>query len=136
MPDLRVDEAINAYYRAVSTRSFEAWLALFNPEAVCHDPVGSPPAEGKEALQEVWQVLTGPFETVSIAPDDVFFAGGGAAVKWSAEGSGVNQRSVEFEGITIFDFDEDALILTAMSYWDPADVMIRLAGEDSATTRH
>lgn len=125
--DPQVETAVNEYFRTVSVRDKNAWFALFANGAVVHEPVGTTPAEGREGLEEVWQVFTGPFASLVIRSDDVFYAGSGAAAVWSAKASATDGRTTAFRGVTVFETDADGKIQTAMSYWDPAAVLIRLA---------
>jgi steroid Delta-isomerase len=128
--DSRVEAAVTEYFRSISTRDKSAWIALFDKSAVLHEPVGATPAEGREGLEQVWQVFTGPFATLELASDEVFYSGSGAAARWSAKASTANGTSAEFAGITVFEVDQDGRIQTVMSYWDPAAVLISLAGAD------
>ncbi len=64
--DPAVETAISAYFEAITVRNLAGWLSLFADDAICHEPVGTPAAEGHEGLEEVWRVLTSPFESVSI----------------------------------------------------------------------
>lgn len=127
--DPQVETSVNDYFRTVSARDKNAWLALFASGAVVHEPVGTTPAEGPEGLEEVWQVFTGPFASLAIASDDVFYAGSGAAAVWSAKASAADGRTATFRGVTVFETDADGRIQTVMSYWDPAEVLIRLADD-------
>lgn len=133
VPDPEHVAAIHNYFDAIRGRDEDRWLALFCPDAVCHDPVGSVPAEGREGLRQIWKVVTAPFKALSIVESDVFYAGSGAAIRWSARGTGMNDATVDFAGITIFEFAPDGRIQTAMSYWDPAAMLIELAGDDERT---
>lgn len=126
--DPRIEAAIRDYFRHVSDRNKSAWFALFDRNAVVHEPVGTTPGEGIEGLEEVWQVFTGPFATFRIGADEIHYAGTGAAVRWSAVATASDGRSVDISGITVFEIDPDGRIQTAMSYWDPAAVLIQLAG--------
>ncbi|HXC50215.1 MAG TPA: nuclear transport factor 2 family protein [Candidatus Limnocylindrales bacterium] len=130
MNDPRVEAAVEQYFRALSTRNKSEWMALFDKSAVLHEPVGTTPAEGREGLEQVWQIFTGPFATLTLASDEVFYSGSGAAARWSAKASSADGHTTEFSGITVFEIDADGLIQTVMSYWDPAAVLIRLAGVD------
>jgi ketosteroid isomerase-like protein len=123
-----VEGAISGYFRALSTRDKKTWMALFDKEVVMHEPVGTTPAEGREGLEEVWQVYTGPFATFTINSDEVFYSGSGAASRWTAHASSSEGRSTAFSGITVFEVDAGGQIQTVMSYWDPAAVLIELAG--------
>jgi len=127
--DPRVEAAVADYFRTLSSRDKNAWVALFDKSAVVHEPVGATPAEGREGLEEVWQVFTGPFASLTVLVDEVFYSGSGAAARWSARASVTGGRSTDFSGITVFEVDDEGRIQTVMSYWDPAAVLIELAGD-------
>lgn len=130
--DPRVESAVAEYFRCVSRRDKDSWLKLFEPGAVVHEPAGTTPAEGREGLEQVWQVFTGPFDSLTIDPDEVFYSGSGAAARWSATATAGAGSSSRFAGITVFEVDDEGRIQTVMSYWDPAAVLIDLAGVDDA----
>lgn len=120
---------VHAYFHAISADDFNAWLELFEHDAVVHDPVGAEPVEGRTDLGEIWKVIRSPFKELKVESQGVFWGGPGAAVHWSANGTGVNGDTIEFGGITVFELNENRKICTLMSYWDPAAMMIELAGE-------
>jgi steroid delta-isomerase len=126
--DSQLVAAVDGYFSALRDRDERRWLAAFADDAVVHDPVGSIAAEGPEGRREVWRVLSSPFKKLIIAEQAAFYSSSGAAVHWSARGTGTNDREVAFEGITVFEFTPDAKIQTLMAYWDPAAMMIELAG--------
>ena len=128
--DPRVEAAVSGYFRTLSSRDKNAWFALFDSSAVLHEPVGTTPGEGREGLEQVWQLFTGPFASLEMASDEVFYSGSGAAARWTAHASSVSGERTSFHGITVFEIDSDGRIQTVMSYWDPAAVLIRLAGDD------
>ena len=129
MNDPRVEAAVEQYFSMISTRNKNEWMSLFDKSAVLHEPVGTTPAEGREGLEQVWQIFTGPFATLTLASDEVFYSGSGAAARWSAKAGSADGRTTEFSGITVFEIDSDGRIQTVMSYWDPAAVLISLAGD-------
>src|SRR3990172_6803353 len=100
LPDSELIAAVDAYFSSIRERDENRWLSTFADDAVCHDPVGATPAEGKEQLREVWRMLSSPFKKIVIAERAVFFCGSGAAVYWAAQGTGVNDHEVSFEGIS------------------------------------
>ena len=77
------------------------------------------------AWKEMLQVRR---DRLTLAIDEVFYAGSGAAARWSATASAQSGTSADFAGITVFEVDQDGRIQTVMSYWDPAAVLIQLAG--------
>jgi steroid delta-isomerase len=128
LPNPRLETLIGDYFEALSARNFGAWSALFDEACVVHEPAGTLEVEGRERLDEVWQVFAGPFAKLAIAADDTFYGGAGAAVHWSATAQAEDGGEAEFEGITIFELNDEGKLATLVSYWDPADVLIRLAG--------
>ena len=128
LADPRFVATVEAYFAAIRDRDESRWLATFSEDAVCHDPVGATPAEGKGSLGESWRVVTAPFKKVIVTPCAAFYCGSGAAVHWAAQATGVNEREASFDGITVFEFAADGRIQTLMAYWDPAAMMIELAG--------
>jgi steroid delta-isomerase len=123
-----ISRAVKAYFAAIRAMDVEAWVATFAPDAVNHDPVGAPPTVGHDALRQFFNAIAGAFEKVSFDEDHVFIAGNEAAVKWTAHGRGKNKRDVRFEGIDIFEFNDQGLIQTVRGYWNPAEVMMQLQG--------
>lgn len=128
LTDPLVEVAVDAYFRHLSDRDKEKWMALFDKNAAVHEPVGTSPAEGREGLEQVWQVFTGPFATFVMRSDEVFYAGSGAAARWSAYATSESGERTDFSGITVFEVDREGRIQTVMAYWDPASVLIGLAG--------
>lgn len=126
--DPQLENAVASYFQHITARNKSAWLALFDAGAVLHEPVGSSPGEGREGMEQVWQVFTGPFASLEIASDEVFYSGSGAAARWTATATSAEGNRHGFHGITVFEVDGDGRIQTVMSYWDPAAVLIQLAG--------
>ncbi len=129
LPEPGVAEAIAAYFEAISARDRTRWLELFAEGSSVHDPVGAAPVEGQAALVELWNGIIGPFESLSVEPAALHYGGAGAAVAWRAAGQGVNGREVSFEGITVFEISEQGKVQTLMAYWDPAAMIMELAGD-------
>ncbi len=131
LPDPRIETAINAYYESISARDHARWLDLFCDDAVLHEPVGATPLEGKDCFDEAWKIFSAPFEQLTMEACEIFLAGSGAAVKWIGEGSAKGStRRLTFSGISVFELDDAGKIQAVMSYWDPAETMIRLADAD------
>ena len=123
-----ISKAIKAYFAALRAMDPKAWVATFAPDGVSYDPVGAPPTVGHDALGQFMTAIMAAFEKVGLTEDHVFIAGNGAAVKWTGRGKGKNGRDVRFEGIDIFEFNDDGLIQTVRAYWNPAEVMMQLQG--------
>ncbi len=123
-----ISRSIKAYFAATRAMDTEAWVATFAPDAISYDPVGAPPTAGHDALRQFFEAILGAFDKVGLTEDQMFIAGNGAAVKWTGRGKGKNGREVKFEGINIFELNEDGQIQNLRAYWNPAEVMMQLQG--------
>jgi steroid Delta-isomerase len=121
-----IHKVVADYFRATRSMDVEAWLNTFATDAISHDPVGSQPLEGKESLRQFFEGIAGAFETVGLTEDSLFVSGNGAAVKWTGHGVGKNGRQVTFEGIDVFEINDEGKIQRMWAYWNPAAMMAEL----------
>ena len=119
-------KAVADYFAAIRAMDINAWLSTFAENAVSHDPVGAPPMSGHAALRQFFEGIAGAFEKVGLFEDQVFINGNEAAVKWIGRGTGKNGREVAFEGIDIFEVNDEGKIQTVRGYWNPAAMMAEL----------
>ncbi len=121
-----ISQAIKAYFAAIRAMDEKAWLNTFVEDAVSHDPVGSTPIVGHAKLAEFFQSIAGAFREVGLTENEVFIAGNGAAVKWTGQGISKQGKQVQFEGIDVFEINEDGKIQTVRAYWNPAEMVAQL----------
>ncbi len=101
----------------------DAVVSCFHPDAISHDPVGTPALIGHDAIRGFFTNIFSAFEKVGLTEDCVFIGSNTGAVKWTGEGIGKNGKPVEFEGIDIIQSNEAGQIVLLHAYWDPAPVM-------------
>lgn len=101
----------------------ERCVALFAPDAVQHDPVGTPPNVGSEAIRGFFHGIFTSFKTLSLTEDAVFVNGTSAAIKWNGHAVGPTDKSVDFEGVDVLDCDENGKIVTVRAFWNAAPVL-------------
>ncbi len=104
----------------------DAFANAFAEDGVTFDPVGSPAITGRNAVREFFQSICDNFKSIALDEDFIFVAGNGAAVKWTGRGMSTNDREVKFEGIDVFDINEDGKIQTVRAYWNPAEMLTQL----------
>lgn len=121
-----VSKAVKAYFEATRSMDQQAWVNTFAEDAVTYDPVGALPTRGHEKLGEFFQTITAAFKEVGLTADQVFVAGNSAAVKWTGRGVSKQGRKVHFEGIDVFEVNEDGRIQTLHAYWNPAEMVAQL----------
>ena len=121
-----VSRAVKAYFAALRAMDQQAWVNTFAEDAVTYDPVGATPTRGHQKLGEFFETITAAFKEIGLTEDDIFVAGNGAAVRWSGRGISKRGRKVHFEGIDVFEINEDGKIQTLHAYWNPAEMVAQL----------
>jgi steroid delta-isomerase len=121
-----IQKVVADYFAAIRAMNVEGVVATFAEDAVSQDPVGAPAIEGHEGIRQFFQDITSAFEKAGLTEDYVFISGNGAAVKWTGYGVGKNGREVHFEGIDVFEVNEQGKIKNLWAYWDAAGLMAKL----------
>ena len=124
-PD-KISNAVRAYFLATRAMDADAFANTFAEDGTTFDPVGSPAITGRPALREFFQSICSSFKSVSLDEDSIFVAGNGAAVKWTGRGVSSSGKAVKFEGVDVFDVNEDGKIQTVRAYWNPAEMIAQL----------
>jgi steroid delta-isomerase len=78
------------------------------------------------ALRQFLAGVLGAFEKIAMTQDHVFQSGNRVAVKFTGRGTGKNGRQVTFEGIDVFEINQEGKIQTMWGYWNPAALMAQL----------
>ncbi|HVS20850.1 MAG TPA: nuclear transport factor 2 family protein [Pyrinomonadaceae bacterium] len=126
IPPDKISRAVRAYFLAIRAMDAEAWANTFAEDGTTFDPVGTPAITGRDALREFLQSICKNFKSVGLTEDSVFVAGNGAAVKWTGHGISSNGKEVKFEGVDVFEVNEDGKIQTVRAYWNPAEMIAQL----------
>jgi steroid delta-isomerase len=122
----RVSRAVRGYFLAIRAMDAEAFANSFSENGTTSDPMGSPPISGRAALSEFFASICKNFKSVSLNEEAVFVAGNGAAVKWTGQGTSTNGKEVKFEGIDVFEIDDEGKIQNLWAYWNPAEMIAQL----------
>ncbi|SRR6266852_3117821 len=124
-PD-RISRAVRAYFLAIRAMDAEAFANTFAEDGTTFDPVDSPGITGRPAIREFLESICKNFKSVGLTEDAVFVAGNGAAVKWTGRGTSATGKEVNFEGIDVFEVNEDGKIQTVRAFWNPAEMIAQL----------
>ena len=124
-PD-RVSRAVRAYFLAIRAMDFDAFANTFAEDGTTCDPMGTAPIGGRPAIREFLQSVCKNFKSVALNEDAVFVAGNGAAVKWTGQGTSTSGKEVNFEGIDVFEVNQEGKIQSVWAYWNPAEMIAQL----------
>lgn len=117
---------MRAYFLAIRAMDAEAFSKTFAEDGTTFDPVGTPGITGRAAIKEFLESICKNFRSVGLTEDSVFVAGNGAAVKWTGRGTSSTGKEVKFEGVDVFEVNEDGKIETLRAYWNPAEMIAQL----------
>ncbi len=126
MTSQEIRAVIDSYYTNVAAMNAEGVLVNFAEDAISHDPVGEPPAKVHEGFSEFIGRLQAVFNSLETAIESIFITGNSAAVKWKTQGHSKTGKTVIFEGITIFEMNDNGKIQTTRAYWNPAEMIAQL----------
>ena len=124
-PD-KISRAVRAYFLAIRAMDPDAIANTFAEDGTTCDPIGAPPISGRAAVREFFGSVFKNFKSVGLTEDSVFVAGSGAAVKWTGHGTSVNGKEVDFEGIDVFEVNQEGKIQNIWAYWNPAEMIAQL----------
>jgi steroid Delta-isomerase len=114
---------VNRYFEATQSNNASIWAACFATDATVDDPVGSPEIQGTDAILERGKEFMANFETVGLYSEYVSVDNLRAAAKWTGRGVTKDSRTVKFEGINFFQFDQKGKIVNLVGFWNPADMI-------------
>ena len=124
-PD-RISRAVRGYFLAIRAMDADAFANSFAEDGTTCDPMGAPPIVGRDGIREFFNSICKNFKSVELMEDSVFVAGNGAAVKWTGKGTSTGGKEVRFEGIDVFEVNQDGKIQNVWAYWNPAEMIAQL----------
>ena len=122
----KISRAVRAYFLAICAMDADAFANTFAEDGTTFDPAGAPGITGREAIREFLTSICKNFTSVGLTEEAVFVAGNGAAVKWTGRGTSASGKEVKFDGIDVFEINEDGKIQTVRAYWNPAEMIAQL----------
>ena len=126
MTSENVPAVVARYFSAIGEMDPDAWVVCFAEQGASYEPGSPTPLQGRTALREFLAEVLGAFEKITMTQDHVFLSGNRAAVKFTGHGTGKNGRTVVFEGIDVFEINQERKIHTMGGYWNPAAMMAQL----------
>jgi len=124
-PD-KISRAVRAYFLAIRAMDAEAFANTFAEDGTTCDPIGAPPISGRAGIREFLSSICKNFKSVGLTEESIFVAGNGAAVKWTGKGTSASGKEVRFEGIDVFEVNQDGKIQNVWAYWNPAEMIAQL----------
>ena len=119
--------AVLRFFQASQQGDADAWASAFAEDALFHDPVGTPPLEGRAAVHDLVSSVLATFRPFhGLMPTEAHSAGSSVAVAWRGTAVTETGGTVEWSGINVFELDGTGLIREARAYFDRAAFLAQL----------
>lgn len=109
--------AVRAHVDSWNAMDRERWVALFSPDVVFEDPVGSAPKVGLDAVHKTWDRSFTPGRRWTLHPRQVVAGGDEAAVVMHNVGDLGDER-VEVNSVEVFRVDASGAIVHVRAFFD------------------
>ena len=120
-PD-KVRRSVAQYFEATRSGNAEQWANCFANNAIFEDPVGTPPVQDPEKILEFGKKFMSGFKTVGLHEEFVHVVGNEVAARWTGKGTTKEGKQVTFEGINVFQFNNEGQIVGLKGYWSPENI--------------
>lgn len=120
----QIRDVVEQYVKLVATGPTEDIVALYAPDAVVEDPIGSTPRQGHDAIREMYQTLEAAQRETSV--DTVRVVGSHAIVGFTLV-TRFGEHKMTLSPIDVMEFDEQGRIVSMKAYWGPDDMVTESA---------
>ncbi|WP_415950011.1 nuclear transport factor 2 family protein [Streptomyces sp. KLOTTS4A1] len=123
-------KAVHQFYAGSQAADADLWAEAFAEDGIFHDPVGSRPIEGREAIRAKLHNVIPRFDPfLGITPIDAYTTGGQTAVSWRGAVVTTDGKPVNWAGIHVYRLDEQGLIAELWAYFHHGVFAAQLADE-------
>jgi len=115
----QVRATVDAYVDAYARNDKAAFLALWAPDGVLEDPVGTPAHQGVEALGAFWDGARELADRIELVPVAVIVTGDEAAMVFEIHAH-IGDGGLLMQAVDVMRVDDDGRLLGVRAYWDMA----------------
>jgi steroid Delta-isomerase len=117
--ELELQQLIRRYFEVVfEAPDVSTFTALFAPDGVLEDPVGTPPLHGRDAIGQFLAAGRTLIERIDFELHEIYPCGRECAVRWSAAITTKWGERVLTAGIGIFSFDDHHKLRHVREFYD------------------
>ena len=115
----QVRATVDAYVDAYAQNDKDAFLALWAPDGVLEDPVGTPIHQGAEALGTFWDGARELADRIELRPTSVIVSGGEAAMVFEIRAH-IGDGGLLMQAVDVMQIDDDGRLVAVRANWDMA----------------
>ncbi|MEU4314102.1 nuclear transport factor 2 family protein [Nocardia sp. NPDC024068] len=118
-----IRDVVEQYVKLVGSGPTEDIVALYAPDAIIEDPIGTEPKQGHDAIREFYNVIASLDRETGLAPETVRIAGRHAAFVFTLVTKAGGQR-MTLSPIDTMEFDDEGRITRMRAYWGADDMSV------------
>jgi hypothetical protein len=110
--------AVQKHCEYWNARNREAWIAIFAPDVVFEDPVGSPPKVGLESVRNQWDRSLTPGREWRLVAERIAGVGDEVAIVMRNEGN-IHGEEVLVVSLEVWKVDAAGLVTSVRAFFEP-----------------
>ena len=130
MPDTHVGTRASAFAQALQQfeqdHDLDAFARVFTDDAQVLRPEQRGGGQGPDGVRTFWQQYLDQFGTIRSEFSRIVEAGELGELEWTSRGSAGAGTDVEYQGVSLLEFDDQGLVKRFATYYDTAALAHRL----------
>ena len=118
MAESRARRFIDALHHLEDSRNPDTLVGMFADGAELNNPTAETPLAGGGGAREFWQVYRDTFGEIHSDFHHVLEKDDAAMLEWTSRGSAAHGGTIEYDGVTVLEFDGDK-VKRFRAYFDP-----------------
>ena len=106
--------------QAESTNDVGPLAALFAADAECSSTATKQPMAGTDGVKRFWLEYLSVFKAVRSTFAHTRVGAGSAALEWTSEGTLPTGTAINYQGVSLLEFDGDGKVARFRTYYDSA----------------
>jgi steroid delta-isomerase len=113
----QIRTAVDAYVDAYARNDRDAFLALWAPDGVLEDPVGTPEHRGHEALGAFWDTARQLADRIELEPQQVIVCGDEAVMVFDIHAH-VGGAEMVMQAVDVMRCNDDGALVSVRAFWE------------------
>ncbi|MEP7339090.1 MAG: nuclear transport factor 2 family protein [Acidobacteriota bacterium] len=122
----QIEAAVEEYFASASSLDVQRFVNNFAPNGVLEDPVGTPPAQGTQAIAAFYGNIVAPFSEIKPKIQEIIVCGNEAAVNWKLKLTTTTGKHITIDGMGVFSFNQPGKLQSVREFWDLAAFLQQL----------
>lgn len=124
----QIEAAVEEYFASAASFDVQRFVNNFASNGVLEDPVGTPPAQGAQAIATFYGNIVAPFSDIKPKIQEIIVCGDEAAVNWKLKLTTKTGKHIVLDGMGVFKFNQAGKLISVREFWDLEGFLQQLQG--------